>query len=86
MATNDGGPAFPHPEYVCFGDGTGPGQRTQLAPATAGMSLRDYFAAHALVGMLSQPAGVRAVSYFDDFDYASRVAYYFADAMLNTRG
>lgn len=47
MPSRDGGPAFPHPasgsEYP-HGDG--------VVPGTEGMSLRDYFAAHALQGLV----------------------------------
>jgi hypothetical protein len=50
-----------------------------------GMSLRDYFAAKALNGLLSQPAGAQNVSCYDDADAAARWAYSFADAMLAER-
>jgi hypothetical protein len=67
MATNDGGPAFPiFPDYGNHADG---------------MSLRDYFAAKALQGMLADPnstAGHRQ-------DFAEK-AYQYADAMLAARG
>jgi len=43
--TNDGGPAFP---FACQGPTTAP-------EIYYGMSLRDYFAAKALQGMLANP-------------------------------
>lgn len=55
---------------------------------TEGMSLRDYFAAVALNGMIANPV---RYGYFDklvDLDEANRAAeraYEFADAMLNAR-
>ena len=46
----------------------------------AGMTLRDYFAAQALQGMLAMPNGDG-----EKDDYA-RWAYQYADAMLERRG
>lgn len=68
---NDGGPAFPgHPPAIThmarriYGDG--------------GMSLRDYFAAQAMFGLLAQP----------NFHPIHNAAYCYevADAMLEARG
>lgn len=64
----DGGPEFPFVE-----------PSTECNVAT-GMSLRDYFAAKALAGMLADPK-------FDaDLDDAAHVSYCYADAMLRARG
>jgi len=63
MSKNDGGPAFP--------------QQTDITLAFDGMTLRDYFAAKAMQGLL-QYAYAHA-------DRAS-VAYKAADAMLKERG
>ena len=70
---NDGGPAFPNP-----GHDNGPGNY-RSHPAV-GMTLRDYFAAKAMQGMLST----------DRFGAASEKtiadwAYEQADAMLRAR-
>lgn len=73
---NDGGPAFAHagcpnsPED-CVADG----EKSQR-----GMSLRDYFAAQALSGLLANPKSdsVR----FDDY---AKDAWKMADAMLKAR-
>ncbi len=61
---NDGGPAFPTE--------TSHGQ-------DYGMTLRDYFAAAALQGMLSNSKN------YDSFDGYSDAAYEYADAMLESR-
>jgi hypothetical protein len=65
---NDGGPAFPLQSI-------GP----DFAPGYAGMSLRDYFAAKALQGMLAD-TNVQASTK----QFAVR-AYEIADAMLEVR-
>jgi hypothetical protein len=71
MKTITGGPAFPH-EYK-YGDGT--------AHRCDGMTLRDYFAAKAMQGMLaheySWPLRIEDLYACD--------AYVMADAMLKTR-
>lgn len=83
MTTNDCGPAFPSgiagPEY---GDKAG----ECMEP---GMSLRDFFAAAALTGIL---AGAHRVQYKGggsgpdaNADAASSDAYGYADAMLRER-
>jgi hypothetical protein len=66
--TNDGGPAFPvnaeqSPNGIC---------------PLPGMTLRDYFAAAALQGMLAYYHG------YGSF-YAAGSAYQYADAMLAER-
>lgn len=65
MKSKAGGPAFPN----------GPGS----PQATNGMSLRDYFAAQALTGMLAHNTA------FDNPDHAAEWAYQHADAMLKAR-
>lgn len=71
VPVGDGGPAFPSPTGNPMQDGQ--------------VTVRDYFAASALQGMLSNgfvPAMVSA--YGGDFNYA-RFAYMMADAMLKAR-
>lgn len=65
--TNNGGPAFPHDLHDLY------------EPDTTGMTLRDYFAAKAMQGILA--AGERGL-YADIADDAYKVA----DAMLRARG
>lgn len=74
---DDGGAAFPHPFHYGNSDG--------LAYGALGMTLRDYFAAQIVVGLMSSPqihAGGDAQAYTTEFP---RVAYLIADAMLEAR-
>jgi hypothetical protein len=74
----DGGPAFP----VVTGysvDGT------TIQQASGGMTLRDYFAAKAMVGLLGQQAYARSSDEDDSYEL-SRDAYAIADAMITERG
>ena len=65
MTKNTGGPAFPRPHSE-------PPHYAQ-----EGMTLRDYFAAKALQGLLAD-----ADCFWDD---AAPLAYQYADAMLKAR-
>jgi hypothetical protein len=67
--TNNGGPAFPttDPYYAKY--------------AGEGMSLRDYFAAKAMQGLLACPMQPQSGP-----DMYARDAYALADAMLKARG
>jgi len=72
--TNDGGPAFP----VIT---TGETMTTGPWASAPGMTLRDYFAAAALTGLLaSDPESTLRP------DSAARSALRYADAMLAARG
>ena len=66
-----GGPAFPGTQYA---SGVSPSGHSQ------GMHMRDYFAAHALTGLLAHPAS-------DSHNNAELViqAYNLADDMLKQR-
>jgi hypothetical protein len=64
--TNTGGPAFPTPRY----------ERGDMY--SLGMTLRDYFAAKAMQGMLACPGSIRV-------DDDANLAYKMADAMLKAR-
>lgn len=68
---NDGGTAFP----VTVTDKSG-----QIAATQCGMSLRDYFAAAAMQGMLSSPDGGPS-----KLENLAGGAYKAADAMLAAR-
>jgi hypothetical protein len=85
---NDGGPAFPsldiweqYNEAKCGYSVT--------SEVTAGMTLRDYFAAHALVGLISNKQWAKeligSTTAIDAQWRAARVAYQLADAMLKAR-
>lgn len=79
--TNNGGPAFPHRGFrssIKNHDGT----RWEVHnPTSAGMTLRDYFAAAALQGLLADGHGNAWCN-----DTCSVKAYKLADAMLKARG
>jgi len=70
MSKNTGGPAFPLPvtDQECCG---------RFESGYGGMSLRDYFAAKALQGLLSGRNHIAEVNV--------RLAYEYADAMLKER-
>jgi hypothetical protein len=66
--TNDGGPAFP--------------VESTSTPWAEGMSLRDWFAGHALAGILANPNHrIGEIT----FERIGKDAYIFADAMLSAR-
>ena len=82
-AIKDGGPAFPlgSVEHI---DG--------VHYAEAGMSLRDYFAAKAMQGLLSNPGGPIQANPQNGWDYTNTppegvagTAYEMADHMLAAR-
>lgn len=68
---NTGGPAFPY-EYF--------DKQLNQARVMAGMTLRDYFAAKAMQGLLLDDNGD-----FSDRNWMAEKAYAFADAMLKAR-
>ena len=70
--TNTGGSAFPlHSEI-----------RPPLDKDWCGMTLRDYFAAKAMQGLLAQSQGTALGSHVEQ---AAEYAYAMADAMLKAR-
>ncbi len=71
MSMKNGGPAFPLQSI-------GP----EFAPGYAGMSLRDYFAAKAMQGLLAQSCGT---AFGRDSIQSAQYAYAMADAMLAVR-
>lgn len=75
MANNDGGPAFPLQRNHSNGDA--------IYAKGDGMSLRDYFAATALIGILPRAFNVMTTAAMVA-DIASD-AYIMADAMLAER-
>ena len=71
MRKDTSGPAFPTLDYIT---------PERLAYNSVGMSLRDYFAAKAMQGMISNPDCTG-----DRKQDVVREAYEFADAMLEER-
>lgn len=80
----DGGPAFPSTHATAHGGVSttqhgNSGAATPLTYSVPGMSLRDYFAAHALAGLLARdPMG-------SPIEWHAIQAYDAADAMLKFR-
>lgn len=85
--TNTGGPAFPTEKQIGANkDGT---WITEI-PGQSGMTLRDYFAAKALQGLMSgrwksDKHGQQFDAYRADASEWAKSAYNFADAMLKAR-
>ena len=71
----DGGAAFP----VTPTDKSG-----QIAPTQCGMTLRDWFAGQALVGIITSP--FTSEDAIGNFGKGAQWAYEMADAMLAQRG
>lgn len=83
--THTGGPAFSVSALVYNDDG---GDPTTIIHD--GMTLRDYFAAKAMQGLMSgrwktDMHGIPYDAYRADADEWAKSAYYFADAMLKAR-
>jgi hypothetical protein len=80
---NDGGPAFPG-QWYDFQPTTG---EQVVRESFVGMTLRDYFAAAALQGIIAAQANPQSNEYADDACKRTfpRHAYEFADAMLKQR-
>lgn len=82
---NSGGPAFP--QLNGFQKEIRPGPEYFRAETTGGMTLRDYFAGQALIGLLSSEPINRtsdAEAVHDSLLFAQG-AYLYADAMLAAR-
>lgn len=91
MSTQDNDcPAFPWEFYNKtdgdFSDMFGASVPPQSSASYPGMSLRDYFAAKAIVGLLTMPDEWAAYNRRDTWrDEAAKAAYQLADAMLKAR-
>lgn len=71
---NNGGPAFPGTQYA---KGISPSGHSE------GLSLRDYFAAKVINGILSDP---NVDPTRENIQRLAQVSYEVADAMLHARG
>ena len=77
MTLKDGGPAFPGPTDMIW-ENKVTGQAGKISGvAQPGMSLRDYFAAKALTGLLANSGALSLTP-----GEHARTAYRIADAML----
>ena len=74
MSKHDGGQAFPKVERLLDRD---PGGRVFYVDSTSGMTLRDYFAAQAIIGICA--------SGFGTAEWAAKRADEVADAMIAER-
>lgn len=72
MSKNTGGPAFPTT------------RESSYEVCSKGMTLRDYFAAKALQGLIASPRGTPNGADATDTYYA-KAAYIMADAMIAER-
>lgn len=83
----DGGPAFPNPIRLRNGRVGHPGEQT--IETEGGMSLRDYFAGQAIIGILTGSATLVAARgsepLKDTVNAFSQSVYEIADAMLKAR-
>lgn len=77
---NDGGPAYPTTDGAMFETQADGNSIYRVAPGCNGMSLRDYFAAAAITGLLANNMSEQ----FGDLMLA-REAFLIADAMLQKR-
>ena len=75
--TNTGGPAFPVADPFAV---KCPSTDVEALRLQQGMTLRDYFAAKAMQGMLACPVQPQSGA-----DMYARDAYFVADAMLKAR-
>ena len=73
---DDGGPAFPGEKETRFG---------QHNDCNEGMSLRDWFAGQALVGLIAEHAHPTAGGSWGHLEGISGKAFEFADEMLRAR-
>lgn len=76
MKGDNGGPAFPREDYQCNGDDGSLGQE--------GMSLRDYFAAKAMQGILANQGQLDVINE-SALLWVTADSYRLADAMLKAR-
>jgi hypothetical protein len=80
MSKDNGGPAFPTTTQVTQNQATG--ETTVHQYLSDGMTLRDYFAAKAMQGLIAQSCGTAASS---SVSFGAEYAYQMADAMMKAR-
>ncbi len=79
---DDGGSAFPQVETNYVGER---GDYEMRVESLGGMTLRDYFAAKALQGLLATGEDFRNQDGRDGWEWHALAAYSMADAMLEAR-
>ena len=75
-AKETGGQAFPCKDIIVRGER---GEYTGVEVATAGLTMRDYFAAHAMNTVCDE------LGRFNQYEEVAKGAYKMADAMLKAR-
>ena len=83
---NEGGPAFPAGSVRKSRPAHDPGgnwvETDRVQPLHQGLTMRDYFAAKAMQGLLAQSCGT---AFGSDPIHGAQYAYQMADAMLAAR-
>lgn len=88
MNIKDGGPAFPQGKFTRTNAGYNGGQLDVCEEMLGGMSLRDWLAGKALIGILTAGIGVKSE---DEKEYSlekhkvAACCYQYADAMIAER-
>jgi hypothetical protein len=80
MTTETGGPAFPTAQVNI----NGVDEQDGISAFDGGMTLRDYFAAKAMQGMLATGDDYQDLL-GDGWDWYAKASYAMADAMLKAR-
>jgi len=80
---HDGGPAYPTTDGAMFETQSDGNSIYRVAPGCNGMSLRDYFAAAALQGIMAHEGPILRDDWNDE--WLSQTAYAIANAMLRAR-
>lgn len=82
-----GGPAFPTYEKIGTEVVNANGDEIDVFGSFGGMTMRDYFAAKAMIGLFGFWVAVNAKTSINDPDpkIVSEMAYEYADAMLKAR-
>lgn len=75
MSKDNGGPAFPVSDVMALE----PRTTAEMVSLAHGMTLRDYFAAQAMTGIIANPENKGSASFFAENAYA------IADAMIAER-
>jgi ATP phosphoribosyltransferase len=78
---DDGGPAFPVAQSQWSSDA----QERVIVATDYGMTLRDYFAAKAMQGLILNSQGTQGYDFALIQSTGAELAYEFADAMLKAR-
>ena len=79
MASNDGGPAHAQAQIILE---SGDGEKVITRNFHGGMSVRQFYKAHALAGALAARAEARTIMKEEDFGFLANRCGLMADAMI----